>query len=538
MRNSSRKLEELRQRWGKEIARERAMAAIALYHQFTAKSHRTVDEQTWQDLGMDDVFAKLDRTVTMPGRQMLYARLRCYGADSAVLTERARQHAVFRSDAASREELQSLLVRLDLPRAEYLVPLLLSDSFPLPENAWLYFVLGAMPVIFLVGAFLLGLKLLILAAMLFVFINTFIYATYGQKILPHFSGFAYINTLLGLAGRLGEIRDRHALPELTALAAARPTIKKIRSRLGWLVVDRTALPDLMQAVFGYLNMFFLFDVLVFIRSQTVLREHQGQLIAIMEAVGALDASISVASYIEGQSCLCVPESVDTRQLKVDDLRHPLLGSPVGNAFNLSGRSALITGPNMAGKTCFVRTIGINLLLAQTLNLCLARSAKLPRVTVQSAIRREDALTDGESYFFAEIKRILEFMGAGDGTAFRVILIDEIFRGTNTIERIASSVAVLKYLARDHLVLVTTHDVELQRYLSDSFEMYHFSDQVIEGKYGFDYLIHSGVARSHNAIQLLKFSHYPESVTTEAELLAEQLTKAAALANERSLEPKG
>lgn len=193
--------------------------------------------------------------------------------------------------------------------------------------------------------------------------------------------------------------------------------------------------------------------------------------------------------------------------------------------SLVGRSALVAGPNMAGKTAFIKTIGINLILSQTLGICLAESAVLPRADVYSAIKREDSLQEGKSYFFTEIDQILNFIRLSEKEALCLFLIDEPFRGTNTIERIASSAAVLRYLARNQTVMASTHDGELQALIGDSFDMLNFSDQVTGGSYGFDYRLRQGPARSRNAIKLLQLRGYPSSVIEEAELLANRLSAA-------------
>jgi len=266
-------------------------------------------------------------------------------------------------------------------------------------------------------------------------------------------------------------------------------------------------------------MFFLFDLLVYLRSLAALRRHQGELVGLLEAVGSLDSSIAVASYVQSLSSVTRPTLAADRRLEVAGLYHPLLPSPVSNSLNLTSRSALIAGPNMAGKTAFIRTVGINVILAQTLNICLAERAVLPRAEVRSAIRREDDLGAGQSYFFAEIQQILEFTRAEQENQNYLFLIDEIFRGTNTVERVAASTAVLHHLGQHHFVLATTHDVELQELLADSFDMYHFSDQVVDGTYSFDYRIHAGPARSRNAIKLLEITGYPASIIREAESLA-------------------
>lgn len=510
----------LRQSWGQPMARVREPATIGLFHRWTSDQRPTVDDSTWSDLGLDDVFAAIDRTTGMPGRQVLYHHLRTYEADPAILAERARQHALFRRDAALRERIQLISDRLDGPGAAYLAPLLLGSLPELPPAAWLFRLLSWLTPACLIGMFVI--PPLFLPALLLVCINVGIYATYGQKILPHFAGFSQVVALLDSAAELGGLADPHQLPQLARLRASAGLIATVRRRIGWLVVDRTALPEMVQALFGYLNMLCLLDIGIFLRALHGLRAHRAALVEVFEAVGSLDASIAVASYLESVPVATVPELVARRHFDLTGVYHPLIPDAVDNLFCATDRSALIAGPNMAGKTAFVRTIGLNLILAQTLHFCLARCAVVPRAIVRSAIRREDALAEGSSYFFTEIKQVLEFTRLDASAPLHVFLIDEIFRGTNTVERIASSAAVLRHLAQNHLVFATTHDFELQEILADSYALFHFSDRVLDGHYGFDYHIHAGPVRSRNAIKLLALSGYPVAITDEATTLASRL----------------
>jgi MutS domain V len=519
-------LAKIRAAWGRAATRERDLESIGLYHRFLAAGRETVDDQTWQDLGLDEVFVWLDRTSSMLGSQVLYARMRTRGASPEVLAERTRQYGLFRQETGLREEIQLLLGRLDRRGAEFLAPLLLSQFPGAPRLAWLLWIAAFLPTACLVGMFFL--HPLFLAMLFFIAVNLVISGTYGQKITPYFAGFNQIEALLGVAERIAATDPRHGLPEAAYLREIRPVIQRLRQRLGWLVVDRAALPDLAQGVFLYLNMFFLFDILAFLRSHAALRTEQATLAKIFETVGSLDAGIAVASGLESLPYSCVPELVAERRLRVAELYHPCVPGAVSNAFALEGRSAVIAGPNMAGKTCFLRTVGLNLVLGQTLHFCLAREAVLPRCVVRSAIRREDNQGEGKSYFFAEIGQILEFIRTAPEAPLHFFLIDEIFRGTNTGERIASSVAVLHHLARQHLVLVTTHDSELQELLADTFEMQHFSDRVGPEGYGFDYQIRPGPAQSHNAIKLLELSGYPAAVIQEAEELVKRLNATSRL----------
>jgi hypothetical protein len=512
-----RRLTELRQNWGREISRERAMEVIAMYHASVADDRKRVDSQTWEDLGMDDLFAKIDRTAGMPGRQILYHQMRTYVDDDRILAERARQHAIFKDNQALREQCQILLTRLDAPGSEWLVSMLLNPFPEDPRFAFLFYLCSFLSLACLVG--MVFIQILLIPALILMITNFAITMYYSWRITPYFTGLSQIVTMLGVSEKLAAIADGHALPQLDDLRKTVPLVARIRKRLGWLVIDRKALPDLAESALGYLNMFFLFDILVYLRSLAALRQHQAALVAMLEAIGSLDSSIAVASYLQSLPCVTRPTLVEDRRLEVTGLYNPLLAVPVSNSLNLTGRSALITGPNMAGKTVFIRTVGINVILAQTLNFCLAERAVIPRAMVRSAIRREDDLAAGQSYFFAEIQQILDFTRAEKDGQRYLFFIDEIFRGTNTIERIAASTAVLRYLGQSQIVLATTHDVELQELLADTFDMYHFNDQVVEGRYSFDYHIHPGPARSRNAIKLLEISGYPNSIVHEAETIA-------------------
>jgi len=518
------RLAKLRRSWGREIPRERDLGIIAMYFSSLGTDRKTVNEQTWRDLGMDDLFAKVDRTCSTPGRQVLYSQLRTYLEDDRALAERAREQEVFAADQDLRESCQLLLARLNAPGEQWLASLLLNPFPPAPGFAPLLYLCSFLSVACLAGiAFV---HFLILPALLLLLGNAIISATYTRSIAPYFDGFSQIVALLGVSEELAKIPNGQALPQLDYARQASPWVRALRAKLGWLAVDRTTVNDLATSAFGYLNMLFLYDAMVYLRSLAILRQHQAALVGLFEATGSLDAAIAVASYLQSLPRFARPKLVAGRGLEFAGLYHPLLAGAVSNSLHLADRSALIAGPNMAGKTAFIRTVGINLILAQTLNLCLAERGEFPRAIVRSSIRREDDLLAGQSYFFTEIQQIAEFTQLEGDEQLCLFLIDEIFRGTNTIERIASSAAVLRHLGQRQLVLATTHDVELQELLADTFDLYHFSDQMVDGSYRFDYRIQAGPARSRNAIKLLEISGYPSSIIREAEALAARFAEPA------------
>jgi hypothetical protein len=480
-----------------------------------------VDETTWHDLCMDEVFAKVDRTVSFPGRQFLYHQLRTYESDETVLTERSRQHGIFRSDPGLREEAQLHLAGLEDSDAAWLAPLLMNDLPEKPEWAWWLHLFGIAPMVCLIG--MAWRPVMLIPGVILGLLNLVINETYGQKITTYFSGMSQIHRLLRVAEGLSTLPEATPLPQLKDLRDTAPVRPLLSKRLGWLGKDPVKLGDLIMSAITYANLFFLVDIQIYLGSLTSLRRHQVALVKMLEAVGSIDAALSVASFMDGLPVVTIPSRTEERRIEALGLYHPLLVNPIGNPIHSEGRSILITGSNMAGKTTFLRTVGINVILAQTLNLCLAERATFPRAIVRSSIRREDRLARGESYYAVELERILEMIHDADGGRIHLFLLDEIFRGTNTLERISAATAVLHHLGKAHLVMVTTHDLELQDLLSDAFDMHHFSEQIVKGSYGFNYCIQPGPTTGRNAIKLLELNGYPESITAMARQMADQLT---------------
>jgi len=194
--------------------------------------------------------------------------------------------------------------------------------------------------------------------------------------------------------------------------------------------------------------------------------------------------------------------------------HPLIHQPVAHSVTLNGRSALVTGSNMAGKTTFVKMIGTNIVLGHTLGICLADSAIIPKSSVMASIRGDQSVETGESRFSSEVKAIREFIDSASRGECGVFVIDEIFSATNTIERVAAAKAVLSAISRRAQVLATTHDVELQQLLAPDFDLFHFQENLdVEGF--FDFKLHSGISTQRNAIRVLERMGIPEEIIGEA-----------------------
>jgi len=472
---------------------------------------------------MDGVLAKIDTGATIVGRQILYHQLRTCESDE-VLASRARDQESFQRDAPLAGRVLKELGKLCGPDAKWLAHLILQPLPARPRYSWSLVPLGVACFLCCVG--MPFFHPLLVPAIVLGLVNACIHVKFSEKIYPFFFGFSQISRMMGTGTALSKIPGGDSFPDIVRLRQAQPAISRLKRQLGWLAMDRASIPEPFNSIVEYLNVFFLADLIIFVRSIERLRENRQLLLGYFESIGSLDATVAVAGYWKSSAPISRPQFADSREINVDGLRHPLVADAVGGILSLRDRSAIIAGPNMAGKTTFIRTVAINLILARTLNLCLAKSATLPRATVHSAIRSEDMLSAGQSYFFAELDRIQEFTELSHGSGLRLFLIDEPFRGTNTVERIAISSAVLRYLANRHLVLASTHDAELQMLLADAFDMFHFSDRVVNDSYGFDYLIRPGPAKTKNAIRLLEIRGYPASVISESERTAASLASKA------------
>lgn len=166
-------------------------------------------------------------------------------------------------------------------------------------------------------------------------------------------------------------------------------------------------------------------------------------------------------------------------------------------------------------------MALNALLAQTIHTCTADfySGSLYRIMTSMALR--DDLEGGESYYIVEIKSLKRILDAArEGSAPVLCFVDEVLRGTNTVERIAASTQILRSLSRPGvLCFAATHDIELTELLADCYDNYHFEEEIMEGDILFNYILRSGKAMTRNAIRLLGIIGYENAIIEEANALA-------------------
>ena len=232
----------------------------------------------------------------------------------------------------------------------------------------------------------------------------------------------------------------------------------------------------------------------------------------------MDALLATASYRASFEATCEPDFTASKQcLEAIDLKHPLLEKPVPNSLVLNKKGLVITGSNMSGKSTFLRTVGVNAILAQTMYTCIATSYKGDFFKIISSISPDDNLLGGKSYYLSEAEALLRIIKQCNDKIPTLCMIDEIFRGTNPVERVAAATVILKYLAKHNAIaLVATHDLELTRTAEARYDCYYFREDINEKGLTFDYLMKKGVSPTRNAVRILKYIGYPEEIINDTE----------------------
>ena len=182
---------------------------------------------------------------------------------------------------------------------------------------------------------------------------------------------------------------------------------------------------------------------------------------------------------------------------------------------------------MSGKSTFLRSLGVAAVMSRTINTCTATSYECPILVVLSCMGRMDDLIAGRRYYLDEVQGVLSLVHASESSKTHLFLLDELFRGTNAVERVAAGEAVLAQLASAttrHLVVAATHDSELVSLLASTYATFHFSDRVTSEGLVFEYQLTKGPSTTRNAIALLELNGAPPAMVARARVLAQRLER--------------
>lgn len=512
-------INKLKNGWGKPAQRKYTgddYECISHYFKRNANEN-SIDDITWNDLGMDEVFKCINNTNSSVGQEYLYKMLREPVADAEKLHELDRLADEFTANEKERITIQKIFMNMGKSRkiavTDYIgyIMDIEQGSNIVHYLAWAFLIASILVTILVTPV--LGIWLII-ASVAFSIIT---YYKYKAKIENYFK---CINVIVKMASASEDICESNISflePECNRLKEILKSFSKV-TKGSWMIESGNVDGSIGEVVLDYLRMITHMDIVKFNKMTKLITAKSEDAYNLVDTLGFIETSIAVASFRESLPFYCKPEfEENTNNLSVKEVYHPLIDNPVCNSITTKG-NVLLTGSNASGKSTFLKTIAINSILAQTIGTSLSKEYIAPVYRIYSSMALRDDLANSDSYYIVEIKSLKRILDAVDKTGRPVLcFIDEVLRGTNTVERIAASSEILKNLNTGRaLCFAATHDIELTTILKDCYSNYHFQEEVTEDEVKFDYKLYAGPATTRNAIKLLNVIGYDKNIIKGAE----------------------
>jgi len=509
----------IKKAWGKRVVYKGTDESFEYISHYAKgnPSESMIDDITWNDLGMDEVFKCINNTNSSVGQEYLYKMLREPVADAEKLHELDRLADEFTANEKERITIQKIFMNMGKSRkiavTDYIgyIMDIEQGSNIVHYLAWVFLIASILVTVLVTPV--LGIWLII-ASVAFSIIT---YYKYKAKIENYFK---CINVIVKMASASEDICESNISflePECNRLKEILKSFSKV-TKGSWMIESGNVDGSIGEVVLDYLRMITHMDIVKFNKMTKLITAKSEDAYNLVDTLGFIETSIAVASFRESLPFYCKPEFVEnTNNLSVKEVYHPLIDNPVCNSITTKG-NVLLTGSNASGKSTFLKTIAINSILAQTIGTSLSKEYIAPVYRIYSSMALRDDLANSDSYYIVEIKslkRILDAVGKKGRTV--LCFIDEVLRGTNTVERIAASSEILKNLNTGRaLCFAATHDIELTTILKDCYSNYHFQEEVTEDEVKFDYKLYAGPATTRNAIKLLNVIGYDKNIIKGAE----------------------
>lgn len=492
---------------------ERDYASMKKYYQQKKTDGPTIDDITFNDLNMDEIFKQVKNTQSSIGDEYSYDFFRRQKNPDLTHFEAAVQ--CMSEQAEAREKLQFAFYRIGRKTNNQLVELLLEPS-KFPKIAMLPIILVTVVGIGSLIWLAVDIDYGILAVCMSFCVGLILFSIVLRKIYQAFEALGMFTRMVRAAKVMVKL-DLPAFKEETdQLRKNLKVFKNITGLADYIVQISGSSNSLMMIITSY---FSLYGYAYFIMVK-LFQKYRSEALKLYETIGYIELCISIASYRESLPYYCLPNFNDNDNVTFEEIVHPLLKEPIPNTRSM-GNKVLITGSNASGKSTFARTLAINAIFGQLFNTCLAKSFSFKPCAVYSSMNLKDDIVTGDSFYMAEIKSLKRLLKIAESKEYAMIFMDEMFKGTNMIERIsAASIILKKFADLDCFICLATHDVELSRILGERYENYHFREVVTEDDILFDYTLQEGVTTGSNAIKLLAYCHYDQEIVDQAEKYAE------------------
>ena len=459
-----------------------------------------IDDKTWSDLNMDTLFHKINFNFTAIGEMRLYATLRgMFKVNQTSLINMFKDNKVFRLNVSY------ILSKI----GKNVYPLFPDQMLPSKRNILLMFC-PLLPFIGFAFIFLIPSKG-ILICLTFMILNAILSFKLKKSYDQDLKSIFYTANVIKQSQALSKIESTPAISvDFTHFKASR--------RFSGLLA-RVESQDMVSSIIMFIKLVFMIDYVLFHLIQRSYFKYQEEVMSCYDYISLLDNHYSIAMYQHTLTHYCYPKiNNNINGLQMKSIIHPLLDeeNAIANTIDISNH-ILLTGSNASGKSTFMKAVALNLILAQSIQTATAHSFIYQPGYVMTSMANADDVLSGDSYFMSELKSIRRLFNTHQCNKI-YCFIDEIFKGTNTTERIAASESVLSYLdnQKAYQVIAATHDVELSILLENTYNNYHFNESIQENSIFFDYKIKPGKANTRNAIELLRITQFPIDIYQRAQ----------------------
>lgn len=476
----------------------------------------SIDDITWNDLDMDKIFKRMNVCLTSVGEEYLYAALHEPNFTGETLLKREELISYMSKHPEERLELQMILSKLGKSDHNGVSSFIFNADTKTLKHPQLYNILALISLL-CTSLIFVNVSAGVISLIASIIANGIVYYITKLRIDRELSAIEYFSYMLWSCTKINKMKALESLPFFHELREKYAPFKSFRGRTSGLL-KRTFSDFDFMIVYGKIAL--LSDIRKYNKAVRTICEHADDFHALYKSLGELDMAICILSFRESLPFYARPQFRSENSIAFQELYHPLLSEPVSNSGTIKNDS-IMTGSNASGKSTFIKALAVNGILAQTVYTCTAKAFALRFSLVITSMAVRENITSGDSYFVTEIKslkRILDRIQTVPCTCF----IDEILRGTNTVERIAASAAVLHNLHdTGSLCIAASHDIELTDILSEQYDNYHFCEQIADDGIYFDYTLKLGASQTRNAISLLKYIEYDSQIVANAEKLVDK-----------------
>jgi hypothetical protein len=473
------------------------------------KDFYNIDDQTAYDINVDDLLKEISICSSTPGEQMLYYLLRTPKLNTDDLEKRNKIIEKLLEDKDLRGKIQQSLSNLGRQRKGEIFNLFNTDTVIKKWKVIIFNLIALSSLIMLIIFLSIGSNYIIRFIGIFA-VYMIISMRTAAEVENELSSLQYLGNFIRAAKEISKIEDETLKEYIEEITKRVKPLSKIDNKTKYIYASSEL--DIFTET---LNGFFLTKIRSYYSIINIVKSNRQNLIELYALVGKLEAYISVASYRCRVSNYCIPKFLNNKDktLIVKNAVHPLLEDGVPNSITLKNKGVILTGSNMAGKSTFMRTLATNILLSQSISMSLCDEYSGSFFRIISSLSLSDDVLSGTSYYLEECNSVLRILNSLDDEVPAFCIIDEIFKGTNPIERIAASKEILKYIMNKNAIsIVATHDLELAESCDDKYLRYYFCEDIDETEgLTFDFKLKLGICNTGNALKLLDFLGYPKEI---------------------------